>query len=926
SGKHFWKEFFLNFLNQFRDYPHIALVFTIRSNFIKSILPEKIESEFPLTKIEHLGLSLSSIEDLIPLFDFYNINLVDFPSFELESRNPLFLHTYCELLIEQDQYRGWSIFELLKRHIIKINKKLATDMRFRYLPEINLIDKILKAIAFSFLNNKTKEIALSDLYDIINAVASKYTDNYRELVNGLVEENILTVSTDYTSNEIAYFTYERFADLYIAISLVSDEPLCVDVIKDVNDENYLFYSGVLEGLSIVLPEKKNREIFDLFSENEITAEIAEAFVMGLSWRSQSSLTLNTTAWIEKCLNQGSLWLSDIVYIQLLKQSYLAESKLNSLLLHKHLDSLTLQERDSFWTQIINNFPEVVQEYINLALQDSLSGKHLKYDNYKLMSLVYVWLMSSTNRELRDSSTHALVKVFLKYPELLTITFKKFEKVNDPYIMERLLASAYGACLRIRDKERIKSFSKLIFEVFFSVEEVYSNILVRDYARGIILAAYEGESIDESIQQKITPPYKSTWYDSTYTLEEIDEKVREFKKLSRGRKTGFETIVRSLTTEYGRGTAMYGDFGRYVFGSSLKYWDIQFNDQDLSNIIAMRIIDYGYNEESHGNYDSNISSFDRHQNSIERIGKKYQWIAMYELLAKLCDNFQMNRNYNEEFDSIHFHGPWTPFIRDIDPSLLFHYPKQDKRINKNILPEEPDQDWVKNSVEVDNIHQFLEYYYEGEQFISLGQMMSQRVRGEYSESGTNEFFVKSKAVFVPTHQKAEYISAKIKNKDNLSVDWANSYSVFAFEHYRYPASEDAYYQSAYRDFEVQDALWEFTWENNINYETHERMTISILFPGKDIVTYYNLTQTSEGVWITEEGEMVALDTKTFGYEQNLIIRKDLLDNYLKEEKLSLVWDFYVEKRTKNNRKDEWLICWDMGKRIDYEILDNYSEYQ
>ncbi|MCE0554147.1 hypothetical protein LQK80_18900 [Bacillus thuringiensis] len=84
--------------------------------------------------------------------------------------------------------------------------------------------------------------------------------------------------------------------------------------------------------------------------------------------------------------------------------------------------------------------------------------------------------------------------------------------------------------------------------------------------------------------------------------------------------GFDSIIKSMTTEYGRGIGAYGDFGRYVFGREVYNWKDQFDDQDLSNIAIMRIIEYGYDEKVHGNYDKNLRYYNRHENLVERIGK------------------------------------------------------------------------------------------------------------------------------------------------------------------------------------------------------------------------------------------------------------------------------------------------------------------
>lgn len=52
--------------------------------------------------------------------------------------------------------------------------------------------------------------------------------------------------------------------------------------------------------------------------------------------------------------------------------------------------------------------------------------------------------------------------------------------------------------------------------------------------------------------------------------------------------------------------------------------------------------------------------------LERFGKKYQWIALRELLARVADNFHMVDRYAEE--SGIYEGPWQISARDIDPTL------------------------------------------------------------------------------------------------------------------------------------------------------------------------------------------------------------------------------------------------------------------
>ncbi|MBH1574377.1 MULTISPECIES: hypothetical protein [unclassified Stenotrophomonas] len=77
-------------------------------------------------------------------------------------------------------------------------------------------------------------------------------------------------------------------------------------------------------------------------------------------------------------------------------------------------------------------------------------------------------------------------------------------------------------------------------------------------------------------------------------------------------------------------------------------------------VCKRAHDLGWSEHLHGAFDLSTRS-DRHNHKVERIGKKYQWIALYELCARVADNFKAMPS--QEF------AAQRSRLRNIDPSLL-----------------------------------------------------------------------------------------------------------------------------------------------------------------------------------------------------------------------------------------------------------------
>ncbi len=105
-----------------------------------------------------------------------------------------------------------------------------------------------------------------------------------------------------------------------------------------------------------------------------------------------------------------------------------------------------------------------------------------------------------------------------------------------------------------------------------------------------------------------------------------------------------------------------------FEKKLKKED--FNPTPVRCWIVKRVFELGYDRKVHGAYDSIASNHSfRSENKIERIGKKYQWIAFYEILAMLADNYKVRNGWNIEDKYDFYKGPWQLSVRNIDPSYI-----------------------------------------------------------------------------------------------------------------------------------------------------------------------------------------------------------------------------------------------------------------
>jgi len=99
---------------------------------------------------------------------------------------------------------------------------------------------------------------------------------------------------------------------------------------------------------------------------------------------------------------------------------------------------------------------------------------------------------------------------------------------------------------------------------------------------------------------------------------------------------------------------------------------RFDNDKVGYWVARRAYALGWTEKRFGKDNlTSYSDYSRSRPPVERIGKKYQWIARSELLARLADNYWVSARYEDEKFKPYNHPLDLGYERDIDPSLFDH---------------------------------------------------------------------------------------------------------------------------------------------------------------------------------------------------------------------------------------------------------------
>ena len=748
AGLNIWLNHLASILKEISRFPFIRTIISCRSEYIRGTVQKPVEDDaytFDLQGFENEDddEDEDALERaLVRFMDEQGIKRPSAPFLPPAFNNPLFVSTICGALQEQgktdfpDGIEG--MVTLIDFYFDNIGKTIISEHNLDDNLEIEIVKGIHK-LAKEMASERQFEVSHNKAIKILNDAISTSPPSGKNWLNMILNTGCLADRPIYGDESSAIidktyiFSYESFGHFLVAKELFASlngdydrifEPdgalsfmirydalgarnasVCRDGTDVSNvgkvDSHYVDWRwrGVFIMLWIIFAEKEKRELTELLPITVLEYDkhtLDRTFVRGLFWRSSDSITPETTKY--RATLSEPFWPASEPFWLASHFWAIPNHPWDAFALSKELKQYAnIAERDAEWTIFLNTNYEN-QPQIKRLIEWTLAQKTAPNKEVAIRIMIALsWFFSSSHRKLRDRATRALAHMLRLRPELIPKLFKEFTEVDDPYIMERLLAALYGACQFIGaetdDKRCVGEVAQCVYDTIFADETPPLHLLVRDYAQGIIERADYLSALPSSIDlDKCTPPYKSDYPKAfqnndpgtLYTNEAIDTLSKSAG--SKGKKISISnaTISRSGT---------YGDFGRYVLQprigdfsrvtidqpppEEIEHSDF-FNHELIGNWVARRVYEYyGWTEKL---FPNEPNSYGRDRSIIERIGKKYQWISMYELLGILADHVYARGRWRDEI-KIYTSTEDLSYVRDIDPTISIG-------INKHEIPELP----------------------------------------------------------------------------------------------------------------------------------------------------------------------------------------------------------------------------------------------
>ena len=696
----FWSSNLIPLVTALRDYSHVSLAVSVRSTYIEKIDPDERREEFFITK-NHPGFAGIEIEATGLYFNHYELELPRHPLLTPEFTNPLFLQLYCEGFKDcPEEQRFYETRMSLFNRLIDSRVRMVANQLVESgsSTEISLLiddAKIIITAILDTMGNQGRDLLplQTSMESIISSGIRE--DRARKLLTRLEAEGVFSKVEIRSSDSYQLslrFTFQELGDYLILDRRLKCRNLEQDIIEDRSFATWLINSslGIYEAAAVILPEQYGIELRDYLepmiceidddSRRKRHRSLLDRFTLRtLAFRSSASITEQTLNAINRAWTSGMVRTVEF-YNQLCKVAAIPDHPLNAHRLHRHLSQMSMADRDASFGIAVYNTLEEDDSFWRLAVW-AKNGPYINYDEtvVELASIPLVWLLSSPNRFMRDWLTKILISLFIGHIEALSRVIKLFATVNDDYIKERLLAVVYGILMRSQNSidHNRNCLRELVIETCTGyLKNPIANALALDHLEGIVeySLVYQIVELYEVPNHKI--PYGLPSPDYPWTMEYIDRNYN-YKEDDGFPYGSFYISLFNM-----------GDFGRYgvdhCFGKFTKIRrtepapseQLRFSDQisyptdRACRWIFMRSIKYGWTPERFRQFERSLRYGYHSYNTRkpERFGKKYQWMAYYELLARVRDHFHPYPSWSSDDSRTNFEGLWQSGDRDLDPSV------------------------------------------------------------------------------------------------------------------------------------------------------------------------------------------------------------------------------------------------------------------
>lgn len=752
-----WKDVLSYIQTTVKNYPNVLVVCTLRTGEHKRTYWSRHETETRETfavqslpddiwKFECEGFGENVYDAIDKYFKYYKIACesgVEIPTGFLN--HPLNLRIFCDVTnpmpedVVEINYFPASLAHLFDEHIQNTCNRIATMKNFGYSSQE--LKNAIYQFGISLWESKNREIDDATYRELINDSARNWNESVINLFaqEGIIFRNPAQEPGKYVITPV----YDALGGHIIADALLKkytqdrsfewfNTPFIMSAFGGDNSHSLAY--DIFKSLVALVPSRMYGE--------QLWKNVPEPYkqkaLLYASELNAEHLDDETVSELASLINDKSEKVRTIFSRLWLTKGAL-KHPLNADFLDSVLSKMSVDERDLSWTEWVRNEQGRDKKSIipELSLLEDKWKEDTTYrsDSDRLRARAIKWLLTSTDYPLRKAATKALYWYGRGDSEFLfDETIKSFE-INDPYVPERMLAASYGVGLSLSAQLPnnplftngvLLKFAGHVFEAIFKDGAKYytTHHFIRDFASRIIeLSQYHNPNFfSDSDIQRTVPPFSAdrapNWgerylEDDAGILNRIGKASKSilgrrlYRKLNKLLPKKWKDNAMEKRINLRKQSPFLMDFENYTIGRLVPgRHNYDYDHKEYQKVRAQlqwRVEQLGWSHKEFEKVEKSIQDwqgYERRSNEklkTDRYGKKYSWIAYYEMHGFLRDRGVLDEDdYWRRSDA-----------QNIDPS--FSEPKSAQMlIHANFLGDDKTTtpDWIKDG-ELPDIEQYIQ---------------------------------------------------------------------------------------------------------------------------------------------------------------------------------------------------------------------------
>lgn len=647
-----WSEHLNSFEKEFEKYPHLALITTLRSDYLDRIFPENYPKN-QLCQLSGFGSEDITDEAIKLYFKEYNIVTDEVGVYPIPFYTPIYLQFFCETHSNADgstahvNFSDQSLYDVFRKAnnnlSVEIIDKLGLDSRS------NIVQTAFASLAEAMLESNSDTITYREFISRTDNVdIDREQGRIDNLIGVKILENELLFSRDENidGTSIVKYTYQMYGGYSVGSLLLKQGKTDAELIEVLISEET--DNTIKEDISkYILSERLRVGDFSGDFMEESPIDYVVDVIVNLP---ANVINADHERYISDLFRAYGPNRERIIYSYYLDQHLSMSRFFNAKYYAQEFVKLTQKQVDLSWTPFILENEEYFTKFIGRLLKVEIVSN--SWEEYEQSFYTCINVLSSNIRGLRKDAIHALVRIGEIYPNQIVKSLVTNWNKGDVYIYEGLSIATYGVCLRKQNddqfvNENLLVFAEELYKLQFdptSTETVYNIIAINNARQLIILAESKGIS---TLTLSIRNYYRVRNYEFNDPGNWRTCTLSECRSLQPSFRSGYQ---HSHISPFNMDFMIY-TIPRLLDGVSINQI-INEKHRAVYNIYS-RILQYGWDSADF----EEVEFFERHStlndSKIDRFGKKYCWLAYFDYAGYLLNQGSLKHEIREdEYDDSH----------------------------------------------------------------------------------------------------------------------------------------------------------------------------------------------------------------------------------------------------------------------------------